>query len=122
MSDKLLKDHLHLYYIEWIDSRGTHESWTELKDMASEYCILSSVGWAIKEDDELIHLVPHIGSDPEQGCGDMVIPKISIRHIKKLDCRTIKAPHLRVLHDKKHSKKSKTKRGECLSVKSKVEN
>lgn len=115
----MLKDHLDLLYIEWVDSRGTHESWTELEDMVSECCVISSVGWAIKEDEELIHLVPHLGSNPDQGCGDMVIPKVSITYQMKLNCRTIKSPAHKVLHDKRNSKTEKVKRGEALTQRSK---
>lgn len=115
----MIKDHLDLMYVEWVDSRGTHESWIELEDMANEYCTISSVGWVIKEDEELIHLVPHLGDNPDQGCGDMVIPKVSIIYKMKLNCRTIRSPAHKVLHDKNLSKQEKIKRGEDLTIKSK---
>ncbi len=71
-------DDLNIVYIEWIDSRGTHSSWTELDDMAHDPCIIKSVGYVVNETENSIHIVPHIGTDPEQGCGDMVIPKVAI--------------------------------------------
>jgi len=67
-----------LCYIEWVDSRGTHGSWTELSSMDTSYCIINSVGFILKETDDLIHLVPHVSYDSDQGCGDMVIPKVCI--------------------------------------------
>ncbi len=72
-----------LVYLEWIDSRGVSESWYYLKDLESKCCILKSVGWVIKEDRQLIHIVPHVGDDPKQGCGDMVIPKRCV--LKKIE-------------------------------------
>lgn len=73
-----------LIYIEWIDSRGSRAEWTHLEDMDNECCLLNSVGWVLKDTDELIHIVPHMGDDPKQGCGDMVIPKCSIRTLRVL--------------------------------------
>ncbi len=88
----MLKDKLDLYYIEWVDSRSGHASWVHLEDLESDYCTLSSVGWAIKETDDFIHLMAHIGDDPKQGCGDMVIPKCCIVYQKPLSALTIKKP------------------------------
>ncbi len=115
----MLKDHLDLLYIEWVDSHGTYGLWTDLDDMVTECCTISSVGWVIKEDEKLIHLVPHLGDNPDQGCGDMVIPKVCITYAKKLNCTTIKSPAHTVLHNKKHSKTEKVNRGEALTQKSK---
>jgi hypothetical protein len=75
---------MNLYYIKWEDSRGVSASWVHLEDIESETCILMSVGWLLKETDELIHIVPHIGDDPKQGCGDMVIPKKCILEMLKI--------------------------------------
>jgi len=111
----MLKDRLDLYYIEWVDSRSGHPSWVRLEDIESAYCTISSVGWAIKETDEFIHLMAHIGEDPEEGCGD---PKCCIVYQKPLSVLTIKSPAHKVLHDKKYSKKEKIKRGEALVMKS----
>lgn len=73
-----------LIYVEWIDARGVGGDWQELVDMKSVYCVCKSVGWLIKEDDDMIHICPHLGDEPEQGCGDMVIPKISVKKRVKL--------------------------------------
>ncbi len=63
-----------LVYIEWIDSRGVSASWDHLESLDSELCTIKSVGWVLKQTEDLIHIVPHLGHDPDQGCGDMVIP------------------------------------------------
>ncbi len=66
-----------LEFVTWIDSRMT-SGWAEIEDRESTIWPIKSVGWVVKETDELIHLVPHIGTNPDQGCGDMMIPKIAI--------------------------------------------
>lgn len=72
-----------LVYLEWLDSRGVSASWSHLEDLASECCVLKSVGWVLTENKDLIHIVPHLGDDPAQGCGDMVIPKRCV--LKKIN-------------------------------------
>lgn len=65
---------MELVYLEWIDSRGVSSSWDHLESLDSELCTVKSVGWVLKMTEDLIHIVPHLGHDPDQGCGDMVIP------------------------------------------------
>ena len=69
-----------LVKVAWLDSRGCHDHWATLDDLReAKPCIIWSVGWVIAETDEYIQIVPHLGTDPDQGCGDMVIPKIAIQ-------------------------------------------
>lgn len=79
-----------LYYVEWLDSRGVGTSWRHLEDMESETCVLRSVGWLMKNTKDLIHIVPHFGDDPAQGCGDMVIPKRCVLKKIKINLPEIK--------------------------------
>ena len=73
-----------LEVIIWSDSYGVGSSWSETSDIdiCPHYCF--SVGWVIKETNDAIAVVPHLSHPdneeylPEQGCGDMVIPKCSI--------------------------------------------
>lgn len=63
----------------WIDSRGVSENWATLEQLREhDLCSVWSVGWVIKETDDYVQLCPHIGTDPDQGCGDMTIGKIAI--------------------------------------------
>lgn len=100
-----------LLYIEWTDSRGCHASWQHVEAIADdEPCKLRSVGWVIKDTRDHIHLAPHIGDDPEQVCGDMIIPKLAItkRRVVKIgsdaDHKRIEDAAKKVLHDKSRSK------------------
>ena len=87
-----------LLYIEWTDSRGCHSSWQHVEAIADdEPCKLRSVGWVVNETSKYIHLAPHIGDDPEQVCGDMVIPKFAITKRRVLSIQS-DASHKRV-HD-----------------------
>lgn len=74
-----------LVLVEWVDSRGAHGNWVELEDLAQiGTCTMQSVGWVIAQDGDRIHVVPHVGTDPAQGCGDMVIPMCAVRSIADL--------------------------------------
>jgi hypothetical protein len=73
-----------LYHIEWLDARGCNAEWVHMEDLHSSLATVHSVGWVHKETDEYIHLVSHFGADPDQGCGDMVIPKSCIVKKRRL--------------------------------------
>jgi len=74
-----------IYYVEWEDARGVHQEWTDLEVLASmDTCMCYSVGKLIREDKQQIVLVPHWGNDPQNGCGEMIIPKSAIRKKRKL--------------------------------------
>lgn len=77
-------------YLRWIDSRGVHDRWVKIEDLEDtplEYCIVSSIGFVIRENDTCLHLAPHVIFDGEdsQFCGDMQIPKACILDRKDLD-------------------------------------
>lgn len=73
-----------LVKVAWLDSRGCHDHWAVLEDLReAKPCIIWSVGWVIAETDDYIQICPHIGTDPDQGCVDMVVPKIAIQEIEE---------------------------------------
>lgn len=68
-----------LVMVSWADARGVHEQWIPLEDMrGGGVYIVQSVGWIVEETKKYVHLCPHLGTDPDLGCGDMVIPKSAI--------------------------------------------
>ena len=84
MSKKKLK----LVYIKWLDSvKGS--GWDIVTDMENEVTSCESVGYIVSNKKESILLVPHIldynsKSVPQQGCGQMTIPKKAIIKIREL--------------------------------------
>lgn len=81
-----------LVLVEWIDSYGCGTNWETVDDMMAitpHYC--KSVGWIVKETDEMILVVPHISPDNGDigaklsGCGDMAIPVCSIRFMMTIE-------------------------------------
>ena len=67
----------------WVDSRGVSESWAPLEQLREhDLCHVWSVGWIINETEEFIQVCPHLGTDPDQGCGDMTIAKQAIVRIE----------------------------------------
>ncbi len=74
-----------LVLVEWEDSRQGVSAWTtfgELKE--ADTCLIRSVGWLLRRTKRLLHLVPHIGGRPDQGCGDIIIPRSAVRRITAL--------------------------------------
>lgn len=111
-----------LIYVEWTDSRGCHASWQHVEAISEdEPCQLRSVGWVINETRSHIHLAPHIGDDPEQVCGDMVIPKFAITKRRALTIQSdashkrIRDGAAKVLRNPKLSKAAKTAKGSALT-------
>lgn len=71
--------------VVWIDSRGVSESWSLLGDLFSQgVCEIRSVGYLAVDIDEYVVVLPHYGEGPEQGCGEMTIPRSAIREITTL--------------------------------------
>ncbi len=80
-----------LVEIEWIDSRGGFSEWqflNEYKDELTVYTI-RSVGYVLREDDQVIHIAAHVHIDPNDGevvfCGDIQIPKVSIQEMWEIE-------------------------------------
>ena len=72
-----------LVLVEWLDSRRG-EGWVRLNELNGTVTKCKSVGWVVAKDTESLTLAGHIGEDPEQCCGDLTIPKCSIRSITPL--------------------------------------
>jgi len=71
-----------LVLIEWVDSRSSISGWRELDDLKShDVGLMRSVGWLLQNTRKLVQIVPHLGDNPEQGCGDMTIPKSQVKKI-----------------------------------------
>ena len=74
-----------LVKIQWADSYGCSSTWEKIEssEPLSRYCY--SVGWVTSESDEAIVITPHLSPENEEigaiesGCGDMTIPKCSIK-------------------------------------------
>lgn len=103
-----------LVYVEWIDSRGVSASWEHMEVLAEHGpCPVKSAGWLLRDEENFIQVVPHIGTDPDQGCGDMTIPRSQIRRIVELKIPrdAAKSAEAKVLRDSSRSKKSMSEAG-----------
>ena len=73
-----------LEYIRWVDSCVMGGGpWHPLDEMESTLTLLQgeSVGWIIRETDEVLIIVAHI-TEGEQGAGGFAIPKAAVRERK----------------------------------------
>ncbi len=75
-----------LYLVEWEDARGVQPHWQKLDELVDDgICLIRSVGWLVRGDlDDPKVLVPHLGVDPDQGCGHMTIPASAVRRMVEL--------------------------------------
>lgn len=75
-----------LVQVEWSDAFGCASHWESIEDTRAEPVVALSVGWVMRESDGGMLIVPHraMVPDDEQGCGDMVIPRSCILHIREL--------------------------------------
>ena len=74
LKDRLIKDRL--VYVEWNDARGITQDWTDVDDLAEgDTCICISIGILLVDTPGHIIILPHFGTDPPNGCGEMVIPR-----------------------------------------------
>lgn len=76
-------------FIKWADSFGAGSSWGTL-DFPPDLHYCYSISWIIYEDKNLIVVAPHASPEnidinaEENFCGEMTIPKCSIKERKKL--------------------------------------
>jgi hypothetical protein len=84
-----------LVLIEWVDS---HEGrgWRSVPEIekTAELLYCRSVGWLISEDKDCLTIASHLSGEKNEGiriygCGDMCIPKCSIK--KRIVLRESKA-------------------------------
>ena len=78
-----------LVLIKWLDSFGCSSNWQplgQIEDIKPMICL--SVGWIDYQNDCCVVVVPHRSEDhngiPQQGCGDMTIPRQAILNITPL--------------------------------------
>ena len=67
--------------ITWIDSCSSDSSWTMAEDANTGIIQIETYGIVIKETDEFISIAQNYGSEPEQFCNIMTIPKGCIKEI-----------------------------------------
>ena len=73
-----------LVYVEWVDSRGVSAAWGHMENLKEGPCFVESAGWLLQDEEEFIQIVPHVGTDPDQGCGDMTIPRSQVTRMIEL--------------------------------------
>lgn len=88
-----------LVLVEWLDSRGG-TGWTLTDDLDASMCACWSAGWIMAESETAITVAGHIGTDPDQCCGEITIPRVAILRIAALDLpRGVKRPDWNLNHD-----------------------
>lgn len=73
--------------IEWIDSTASDMSWMLLSNLPEDFepVKIVSFGVVIKETDEYISIAQNYGTNPEQCCSLMTIPKGCIKKIRTIE-------------------------------------
>jgi hypothetical protein len=74
---------LDLVMVEWLDSRRG-EGWVRLDELDGTVTNCRSVGWVLAKDKTSLTLAGHLGTNPDQCCGDLTIPQRAILSIKSL--------------------------------------
>lgn len=72
-------------YVEWVDSKGMN-AWTSLDEIEPSVCKCISVGFLIKEKDDVLVVVPHITltEKDNQGDGIIVIPMKAVTKYQRI--------------------------------------
>ena len=115
-----MKKPFKLVYVEWEESRQGISSWQESDNLkVHDLCLVRSVGWLLQSTKKLIQIVPHVGDNPEQGCGDMTIPRSAIRKMVALNIpgSRERGAASRVLRNPATSKRAKVRAGRALTQK-----
>ena len=79
-----------LVLVEWVDSRSPASHWEPLRDAAEgEVCECVSVGFLVKDSDEIKILVPNMADVEDetslQASGAITIPSCAVRRIVDLE-------------------------------------
>ena len=69
--------------IDWVDSVRASD-WVLMEDVNEKSLDCVSIGFLIKETNKNITIAQNYGTNPEQVCNLMTIPKCSIRNIREL--------------------------------------
>lgn len=80
---------MRLVLVDWIDSYGAAANWQSIENYSPSPMRCQSVGWIVSKNKDSIAVVPHLSEKghpdvPQQGCGDMTIPKSAIVRIQTL--------------------------------------
>ena len=69
--------------IKWIDSCASNQNWNFVQDFDGdiEPIKIISVGFLLQENDDVITIAQNYGTNPEQVCNLMTIPKGCIKQI-----------------------------------------
>ena len=74
--------------VEWIDSVGVGQDWRSFEDISLIEHRCFTVGYLVAENDLALVVVPHLSPEDEvameQGCGDMLIPRVAVKSVSKL--------------------------------------
>ncbi len=86
-----------LVMVEWIDAKGCCDEWTALEHITrgADKMLCQSFGLLLKKDKDVVIILPHVTAIHHvtdtgkseiklQGCGDMTIPTIAVKRIRKL--------------------------------------
>ena len=86
-----------LVMVDWIDAKGCYEEWQDLEHMTrtSDKMLCQSVGFLILKNKDVVIILPHVtaihhvtdtgrSETKRQGCGDMTIPAVAVKRIRKL--------------------------------------
>ena len=71
--------------ITWLDSAEV-QGWTVVDELPkTRYKKIDTLGWLVREDKNMVVVAAHYGYQPDQVCGAMFIPVVSIVEIEMLD-------------------------------------
>lgn len=77
-----------LVLVEWWDSHQNISGWAAVADITPDLPLIRSVGWVVHDTPECLVLVANHGeetrSSPEQACGEMTIPKVCVKRVRRL--------------------------------------
>ncbi len=74
-----------LVYCEWSDARGVTLDWLDVDELAKgDTCTCISIGILLVDAPDRVVILPHFGTDPPNGCGEMVIPRSQVRRMWQL--------------------------------------
>ena len=73
--------------IKWIDSCASNQNWNFIQDFDGdiEPIKIISVGFLLQENDDVVTIAQNYGTDPEQVCNLMTIPKGCIKQITTIE-------------------------------------
>ena len=73
--------------ISWIDSCASNSHWNLVEDFDGdiEPIKIVSIGFLLQENDDIVTIAQNFGTNPEQVCNLMTIPKGCIKEIVTIE-------------------------------------